>query len=113
MKTGAKIFMGLLLAAAGIGAVVWLARSSGVKPKNPYSPSTEYYVDPQYKLPAGVTQIDTSTIPTEMVDAVLWKHTKFVLHEAYVDDAQSYYLVETHEGFDPLVFKVVPKEVSA
>lgn len=109
MKTGTKIILGLL-AAAGLGVVVYFATR---KSKNPYKPSTEYDVDPQYKLPNGAAELGLESVPQEMIDAVRWVHRYFQPHEAYADTTGNIYLVELHEGFDPLVFKVAPKETTA
>jgi hypothetical protein len=107
MKNETKTFFGLLIVGAGLATAVYLLTRRG---KNPYSPSDQYDVDNLYSLPEGVTEVSTAQVPDSMTDAVRWVHRYFILSKAYVDGDGNTYLVEEHEGFDPLVFQVVSKE---
>lgn len=107
MKTGTKIFLGLL----GVGLTAGAAYLMSRKSTNPYKPSALYEVDNLYTLPEGAVEVSTKEIPRAMVDAVKWVHRYFVLSAAYTDGDKTF-LVEEHEGFDPLVFLVMPKDAA-
>jgi hypothetical protein len=101
---GGKIIAGVV-AAALVGLVgfgVWASRKTKAEKE-----ADLWNVQPIYgpNMPLGMSPMNTGDVPSSAIEAVKKVHGKFVLHEAY-DGPDGMYLVETHEGFDPLVFRV-------
>lgn len=102
MKWKPVIIGGLLLTSIGLG--VWLSLR-----KQRQQAAALYDVQPLYRLPRGLRPVEIGIIDRGAVGAVKLKHKEFELHEAYIDTNGALYLVETHKGFEPLVFKVTEK----
>lgn len=97
MKWGPMIIGGLIVSAIGFG--VWAAiRGPGMAPH-------KFKINPLYQLPQGLTPLEITDVPYGAIQAVKRVHGAFRLSEAYTDGT-ALYLVETHEGFSPLVFYV-------
>jgi len=102
MTSKQKIIAGVAAGAAAAlitGLVIWRSR------KRLALAALKYEVDPLYKAPAGLKTLKLRSVPKAAVVAVRKIHGKFKLHQAF-RDTDAMYLVEIHEGFDPLVFRV-------
>ena len=103
MKKGhiiAGSVVAVLFGLAGFG--IWRSR------KKLAAKAAGYDVQPFYKLPAGLEGYEVGKVDQAMVAAVRSVYGDFQLHEAYLG-SDGLYLVETHEGFSPLVFRVRSK----
>lgn len=96
-----NVIVGLAVAGT-VGFLGWRAYAQHKKTKG----TGGYAASNLYTLPTELTPLAIKDVSPYAVEAVRVVYKDFVLNEAYVGENGVLYLVETHEGFDPLVFQV-------